>query len=95
MKKLFGLVALVALTSVGLTGTAVQRLQAQTPPAPTVISACTGIDEASCGRIDGCTWLPGFKVQGASDVQGYCRPAPRSLKARRGAGPGDAAPAKQ
>lgn len=91
MKKLFGLAVLVALT-----GTAFHALQAQTPPAPAVVSACTGNDEVTCGRTDGCTWLPGFKVTGAADVAGYCRPSPRSLKARRGTGPGnDGAPVKQ
>jgi hypothetical protein len=78
VKKLFGFALLVALT-----GTAFHALQAQTPPAPTVVSACTGMDEATCGRSDGCTWLPGFKVQGAQEIKGYCRPSPRSLKTRR------------
>lgn len=92
MKKLFGFAVLVATM-----GTAWHALHAQPtpPPAPAVISACTGVDEASCGRTEGCTWLPGFK-QGTADVPGYCRPSPKSLKARRGTGPGvDGAPVKQ
>ena len=94
MKKLLGLAV-----SATLVATAFHSLRAQTPPAPpapAVISACTGVDETSCERTEGCTWLPGFKVQGAADVAGYCRPSPRSLKARRGTGPGvDGAPVKQ
>ena len=66
---------------------------AQTPPAapvaPAVVNPCLGVEEAKCGTVQGCVWLPGYKVKDAPDVVGYCRTAPKPLTARR---PGDAAP---
>ena len=56
----------------------------QPPPGP-----CSGVPEATCNTVAGCVWLPGYKVKGGADVQGYCRPAPKSLSSRR---PAAAAP---
>ena len=56
------------------------------PTAPTNAdgtSACTNLPEADCGTVAGCVWLPGYPVPGGTDVQGYCRPAPKPLTARR------------
>jgi hypothetical protein len=68
-----------------------QTAQAPTPEA--VANPCTGSDEAKCGTLATCTWLPGFKIKGAADVPGYCRTAPKSLSARRQDGTAPAAPA--
>jgi hypothetical protein len=70
--------------------------QTASAPAPTPDAAanpCTGTDEAKCGTLATCTWLPGFKIKGAADVPGYCRTAPKSLTARRPDGTAPAAPA--
>ena len=47
------------------------------------LSPCTGVAEAKCATVTGCVWLPGYKIKNAPDVAGYCRPAPKSLSARR------------
>jgi len=63
---------------------------AQTPPSggrtsdkPAEADVCAKLPEADCAAKAGCSWLPGFKVAGGAEVPGYCRPAPRSIKARR------------
>jgi hypothetical protein len=89
-----GIAALMASTLALLSVPAL----AQTAPAPTpppleaVVNPCTGTDEAKCGTLAACTWLPGFKIQGAADVPGYCRTAPKSLTARRPDASAPAAP---
>ena len=48
------------------------------PPNP-----CLNKVEGQCGAVAGCVWLPGYKVANGAEVAGYCRPAPKSLSARR------------
>ncbi|NJM54888.1 MAG: hypothetical protein HC841_02230 [Verrucomicrobiae bacterium] len=50
---------------------------------PAEANVCAKLSEVDCSAKAGCSWLPGFKVAGGTDVPGYCRPAPRSIKARR------------
>jgi hypothetical protein len=89
-----GLAALLAgaLAASALSATANAQTTPPTPAPPVAaVNPCTGADEAKCGTIAACAWLPGYKVKGAPDVPGYCRTAPKPLTARR---PGDlAAPA--
>ena len=47
-------------------------------------AVCRSKSEADCGITEGCVWIPGFKVANGTVVPGYCRPAPRDYKARRG-----------
>ncbi len=91
----WGLFALVAgAVVVGHVATGHAQTAASPPPATpapqAVVNPCLGVEEAKCGTVQGCVWLPGYKVKDAPDVVGYCRTAPKPLTARR---PGDAAPA--
>ena len=76
------LVAAVLASAIGM-GSAV----AQTTAPPAVPQAapnpCTSVPEGKCGTVAGCVWLPGYKVKGGPDVQGYCRLAPKPLSSRR------------
>jgi hypothetical protein len=77
----------IALSFLILAGTA-SVAAAQTPASPTPPAAnpCAGVAESACPAVPGCVWLPGYKVKGGTDVQGYCRTAPKPLTSRR---PGD------
>jgi hypothetical protein len=79
VKIAFSLLTMIAATS----GAVAQTTASPTPP---VANACTGVAESACPAIPGCVWLPGYKVKGGTDVQGYCRTAPKPLTSRR---PGD------
>ena len=70
----------------------VQIAQAPPPNAttenPESANLCGRLAEAACGTNQGCSWLPGYKVPGGAEIKGYCRPAPRSIRARRAPGVG-------
>ncbi len=90
-----GITAVMAstLAVVSLPALAQTTAPAPAPPLEAAVNPCTGSDEAKCGTLATCTWLPGFKIQGAADVPGYCRTAPKSLTARRPSETAPAAPA--
>lgn len=57
--------------------------------APTSLAAsarkaaqCTGLAEDACRSDSGCIWLPGYKVDEATSVPGYCRFAPADTTPR-------------
>ena len=53
------------------------------PPGAAPPNPCLNKVEGQCGAVAGCVWLPGYKVASGAEVAGYCRPAPKSLSARR------------
>lgn len=55
---------------------------AEAPPPPD--NPCNDVPETECAGVQGCVWIPGFKVASGATVLGYCRPAPKPLTARRG-----------
>lgn len=79
-------VAIAAIIVAGL-GFANAQQQPNAPgsttESPAAANVCAKLSEADCAAKEGCSWLPGFKVAGGAEVPGYCRPAPRSINARR------------
>jgi hypothetical protein len=80
----------IALGFIAVIGVAASVAQEQRPDAaapaasPTApVNACADLPEGQCVGIEGCVWLPGFKVANGTEVPGYCRPAPKPLTARR------------
>lgn len=80
-----------AAAAAGLGFAAYEAMAQQTPPPQqepgglaTTAATCRAKSEADCGVTEGCVWIPGFKVPNGTEVPGYCRPAPRGFKARRG-----------
>jgi len=69
------------------TAASVASAQNSPPPAaPEAVSPCTDLPESDCTTTSGCVWLPGYRVATGATVNGYCRPAPKPLTARRGPG---------
>jgi hypothetical protein len=50
---------------------------------PASANVCANLKEVECNGKRGCSWLPGYRIAGGAEVPGYCRPAPRSINARR------------
>ncbi len=75
------------LTAAVATAVTLAAASAQTQPPPATPVAppnpCMALDQAKCPTVAGCVWLPGYKIKGGTDVQGYCRTAPKSLTSRR------------
>lgn len=81
----------LALISILAAGAGAHFAMAQQPPTPPSATAespaaanvCAKLNEVDCTSKEGCAWLPGYKIPNGPDVAGYCRPSPRSIKARR------------
>ena len=50
---------------------------------PAAANVCAKLPETECAAKEGCSWLPGYRIPNGAEVPGYCRPAPRSIRARR------------
>lgn len=74
----------VALAAAVLTASAASAQQQDQGGLAADAAKCRPKSEADCGITEGCVWIPGFKVPSGAQVPGYCRPAPRDFKARRG-----------
>lgn len=77
-------IALGVIAAVGVAASIAQEQKPDAAASPTApVNACTNLPEGQCVGIEGCVWLPGFKVANGTEVPGYCRPAPKPLTARR------------